>query len=104
MHEGTLYNRIEAGNLLWGAASARAGVTEGATWFAAHGYTMLKEGKADEMGEWNAINQGRNYFSSGSGFKKNGNFWGTQTQGEDQTRGVKNPLKDYIDEHSPFSK
>jgi hypothetical protein len=73
------------------------------TWFAAQGYTLLKEGKADEMGEWNAINQGRGYMGAG-GFGKNTNFWGTRTQGEDQTKGGRNPLKEYIDEHSPFAK
>jgi hypothetical protein len=64
----------------------------------------LTEGKSDEMGEWNAINQGRNYMSAGSGFGNNRNFWGTQTQGEDQTQGGNNPLSDWIKEHSPFTK
>ena len=103
MHEGVLYNRNEAGNLLWGAASARAGVADGMAWFAAQGYTLLTERKSDETGEWNAINQGRGYMGAG-GFPRNTNFLGTKTQGDDPTKGGSNPLSEWIKEHSPFAK
>jgi len=86
MHNGVLYNRNEAGNLMWGVASSRVGMTYGGVWFAAQGYTLVTEFSGDEMGESNAIHLGRFYHNRSNGFHKNKNWLGTRTQGDDPTK------------------
>ena len=59
MVNGVLYNRNETGNILWGATTAKLGLTGELTWLGSQGFTFVTERQADEVGEQNAIYRGR---------------------------------------------
>lgn len=56
---GILYNRNEAGNVLWGATTSKLGMTAELVWLGSQGFTLVSERQADEVGEQNAIYKGR---------------------------------------------
>jgi len=111
MVNGVLYNRNETGNILWGATTAKLGLTGELTWLGSQGFTFVTERQADEVGEQNAIYRGRtsygiptqsnapsvwDYFINSkratTTYKKrdegylNRDFIGNPTQGDDPTK------------------
>ena len=59
LFNGMLYNRNEMGNILWGATTGKLGMTDELVWIGSQSFTILDEGKTDEIGEQNAIFKGR---------------------------------------------
>lgn len=86
MYNGILYNRNEAGNLLWGGTTAKLGMTNELTWLGSQGFTLLTERYSDEVGEQNSIYLGRIALGTAGQSYLNRNFLGTFHPGADPTK------------------